>query len=186
MSTEQEIKEDLCTRFIKLCEEFFWGKDIYVYTLTEFDLDRTKLEGIFNYWLDKKKLPHKLVLREAIQFSGQHPRPELRKEVGDHLEDSLGAALAKLEIEEPNKQWGVETETRDYVFRRDGDMWAIFYEGKQFPHIKNERGMSLISYVLFNRGTAFQSPFELESAIYGSPLEELNGYVLAPCSRILI
>ena len=103
MSTEQEIEkleqDALFTRFVELSEKFFWGKDIYVYSLTDFDLDQTKLEGIFNYWLDKKKLPPKLVLRNAVQFSGQPPRPELMKEVGDHLEDSLNAALAELEIE---------------------------------------------------------------------------------------
>ena len=103
MSTEQKIK-DLCTRFVELCEEFFWSKNIYVYTLTEVSLDQTKLEGFFHYFRNNKRLPNKLVLMEAVQFSGQSPRPELQEEIGNHLEESLWAAIAKLEIEKRNEE----------------------------------------------------------------------------------
>ena len=97
-------QDDLYTRFIELCEEFFWSKDIYVYTLTEFSLDRTKLKGFFDYFCSNKSLPNKLVLMEAVQFSGRPPMPELREEIGFHLEESLWAAIAKLDIEKRDEK----------------------------------------------------------------------------------
>jgi len=104
LSTEQEIKEDLYTRFIELSEEFFWSKDIYVYTLTEFSLDRAKLKGFFDYFCSNKSLPNKLVLMEAVQFSGKPPQPELKEEIGVQLEESLWAAIAKLDIEKRDEK----------------------------------------------------------------------------------
>ncbi len=82
----------------------------------------------------------------------------------DDVVKSFAAALEALEIEEHDSEKAETTrleETDGYVFRLNGDVWTIVYEGKQFPPIKNERGMSLISCVLFNRGTAFHTPLVL-------------------------
>jgi len=89
----------------------------------------------------------------------------------DDVRKAFAAALEALEIEEYDSEKAETTrleETDGYVFRLNGDVWTIVYEGREFPPIKSERGMSLISHVLFNRGTAFHTPPDLEAALDGS------------------
>lgn len=93
------------------------------------------------------------------------------EEIGDDILSTFAMALEKLRIEEHDSEKAeitIREETNGNVFRREGDVWIIIREGKEFPPIKHESGMSLISHLLFHRGTAFQSPLDLEVAIDGS------------------
>ncbi len=173
LSTDQEIKkseqDSLFTRFVELFKDFFYKSPV---TLQHLNLDLPKLQKIFHHSWDKKAPPSKSVLMKAV-----HLLPGPMSFAGaseDDVREAFAAALEALDIEEHDSEKAETTrleETDGYVFRLNGDVWTIVYEGREFPPIKNESGMSLISHLLFHRGTVFQSPLDLEAAIDGSPRE---------------
>jgi len=147
LSSEQEIKkleqDALFTRFVELFKDFFYRSPV---TLQCLDLDLPELHQLFHYSWDKKVPPSKQVLMKAV-----HIRPSPMSFAGkseDEVVEDCAAALEALEIEEYNKSDRGEAkrrkETHGNVFRLNGDFWTIFYEGREFPHIKHESGMSLI------------------------------------------
>ncbi|MCH7804811.1 MAG: hypothetical protein IH937_12090 [Acidobacteria bacterium] len=166
MSTLKQ--DDLYTRFEKLFMEFIYSSPVSFGTFIK--PEPTKFRQLFYYSWDKKVLPVKEILLNALNVLPSI----LSQEFGDHIANSFGNALKKLEIEEYDSEKTETTrleETDGYVFRLNGDVWTIFYEGREFPPIKSERGMSLISHVLYNRGKVFRKPFELEAAVDGSQAE---------------
>lgn len=165
MSTLKQ--DDLYTRFEKLFMEFFYSSPVAFGTIIK--PEPTKFRQLFYYSWDKKVLPSKEILLNALHVL---PSSILSQEFGDHIANSFAAALEKLDIEKHSNSEGAETtrreDTHGNVFCLNGDVWTIVYEGREFPPIKNESGMSLISHLLFHRGTVFQSPLYLEAAIDGS------------------
>jgi len=160
-------QDALFTRFEKLFMEFFYSSPVSFGTVIE--PEPTKFRQLFHYSWDKKVLPSKEILLNALRVL---PSSVLSQEFGDHIANSFAAALKKLEIEEYDKSGKAEItrreETHGNIFRRNGDVWTIVYEGRELPPIKDERGLNLIFHILFHRKTVFQTPVDLETAIDGS------------------
>jgi len=158
-------RDDLYPRFEKLFKEFFGSPVSF-----EIVIEPDELRPLFYHFWDQKVLPSKEILVQAVRIK---PTSLVSMEkIGDHVLSTFAMALEKLRIEEDYKPKGAETtsceESSGNVFHRNGDVWIIMREGKEFPYIKHESGMSLISHVLYHRGTVFQSPLDLEAAIDGS------------------
>jgi len=99
LSIEQEKRNALFTRFVKLFEEFFHRSQV---TLQSVDLDLPKLQKIFYHSWDKKVLPSKQVLMKSV-----HIRPGPMSFAGiseDDVAKAFAAALEALEIEEHNEE----------------------------------------------------------------------------------
>ena len=99
LSIEQEKKNALFTRFVKLFEEFFHRSPV---TLQSVDLDLPELHQLFYHSWDKKVLPSKQVLMKAV-----HIRPGPMSFAGiseDDVAEAFAAALEALEIEEHNEE----------------------------------------------------------------------------------
>ena len=101
----------------------------------------------------------------------------LAKDIGDHVVAWLTTKtvlgdLAKFKrpglTEDPRN-----SDKENNVFRKDGMVWTIVYQGKKFGHFQNIKGMRLIGYLIANRGGA---------GFYALKLEELidNAYSTRP------
>lgn len=168
----------LFTRFEELFKKYLESKQFFLLTPEALGIETDKLRRLFHYCCDNRAMVTKEVLLESLQITYPSEMSAfwgITTDLQDHIADSFAKALEELKIEEDSKSEKAETtrleETDEYVFRLNGDVWTIVYEGKQFPPIKNERGMSLISCVLFNRGTAFHTPLVLEAVLDGPEAE---------------
>ncbi len=163
----------LFTRFEGLFKKYLDSKQFFLLTPEELRIEPDKLRQLFHYCWDRPMVT-KEVLLESLQITYPSEMSAFwgsTADLQDHIADSFAKALEELSIGD-NKPKGAETTRREEsssnVFHRNGDVWIIIREGKEFPPIKHESGMSLISHLLFHRGTAFQSPLDLEVAIDGS------------------
>ena len=167
--------DGLFTRFEGLFKKYLDSKQFFLLTPEALGIETDKLRQLFHYCWVNRAMVTKEVLLESLQITYPSEMSAFwgsTTDLQDHIADSFAKALEELKIEEDNKSGKAETtrleETDGYVFRLNGDVWTIVYEGREFPPIKNERGMILISHFLFHRGTVFQSPLDLEAAIDGS------------------
>jgi len=94
------------------------------------------------------------------------PLPETRVEVEKQDEDK-GPLIEDLEEEQTEDE---------YVFRRDRDVWHITYEGKRFPALKPEIGLTYIAFLLYNPGIEIKAYHLSQMENKGIPPEKWSSY----------
>jgi len=192
-----QIEKELAEREAEIVDGaslYFGGVEDYFTYLEVFYIKRTNLRKIFHYYFDENKEPTSANLREQFENLDvlQLEKPSVfypdeydgaqTKEFLTGMANVFNAAMEQLRI----FQHSAETINEDdatqpqNVFRRDGDVWRIVYKGMEFPHVKDRKGMSFISHLLFHRGAVFQTAIQLEGAIDGlqagsSVLDHITG-----------